>query len=100
MIVIAGTISLDPAKREEAFAAAKQIMIETHKEEGNIAYVFSSDLNDEGLVHVFEAWESQDALDIHFKTPHMAEFQAKIGELGVKDMKIQKYEIASVGSLF
>jgi quinol monooxygenase YgiN len=100
MIVIAGTIELDPSKRAEAFVAARQIMTETHKEPGNIAYVFSSDLNDDGLVHIFEQWESQEALDFHFKTPHMAEFQGKIGSLGVKEMKIQKYEISSVGSLF
>jgi quinol monooxygenase YgiN len=100
MIVIAGTITLDPAKREEAFAAARVIMRETHEEEGNIEYVFSADLEDEGVVHIFEKWESQEALDFHFKTPHMAEFQAVVGSLGVKDMKVEKYEIASVGSVF
>lgn len=100
MIVIAGTITLDPAKREDAFVAARKIMEETHKELGNIAYAFSADLEDEGTVHIFEEWESQEALDFHFKTPHMAEFQQKIGGLGVKDMKLKKYEIASIGSVF
>ena len=100
MIVIAGTISLAPEKREEAFAAAKLIMEETHKEPGNIAYAFSADLEDEGTVHIFEEWESQEALDFHFKTPHMAEFQQKMGSLGVKDMKLKKYEIASIGKVF
>ncbi len=100
MIVIAGTITLDPAKRDEAFAAARDIMRETHKEEGNIEYVFSADLEDEGVVHIFEKWESQEALDFHFKTPHMAEFQAKVGSLGVKETKLEKFEIASVGPVF
>jgi quinol monooxygenase YgiN len=75
-------------------------MRETHKEEGNLAYAFSQDLEDEGLIHIFEKWESQDALDFHFKTPHMAEFQKKVGALGVKGMNLEKYEVASVGSVF
>jgi quinol monooxygenase YgiN len=100
MIVIAGTIRIDPAKKDEAAAAALEIMKETHKEEGNLAYVFSQDLEDDGLIYIFEKWESQAALDFHFKTPHMAAFQAKVGSLGVKGMDLEKFEIASVGPVF
>ena len=100
MIVIAGTITIDPTKRDEAFAAAKVIMKETRKEAGNVAYTFSADLEDDSVVHVFEQWESQQSLDLHFKTPHMAAFQAKIGKLGVTDMQLAKYQISSIGSVF
>ena len=54
MLVIAGTIRIDPTKREQAATAA----------------------------------------------PHMADFQATIGTLGVKEMNLEKYEIASVGPVF
>ncbi len=100
MLVIAGTIRIDPTKRDEAAKAALAIMKETHKEEGNLAYAFSADLEDEGLIYIFEKWESQEALDFHFKTPHMAEFQAVVGSLGVVETSLEKFEIASVGSLF
>ena len=63
VIVIAGTIEIDPSKKDEAAAAALEIMRETHKEEGNLAYAFSQDLEDDGLIHIFEKWESQEALD-------------------------------------
>lgn len=97
MLVIAGTIRLDPAKQEEATAAAVEMMKETHEEEGNIEYVFSSDLSEPGLFYIFEKWESEDALDFHFKSPHMAAFQGKMGGFGIQDMKVEKFEIASVG---
>ena len=100
MLVIAGHIRLDPAKRDAAIAAARDVMQETHKEPGCISYTFSTDLADDGLFHVFEEWESQDALDAHFKTPHMATFQGAMGGFGIQEMKIQRYEVASVGSLF
>ena len=99
MLVIAGRIRLDPAKRVEAMAAAREMMAETHKEPGCISYTFSADLGDDGVFHIFEEWESQDALDFHFKTPHMAEFQKTVGGLGVQGMEVQKYEVSSVGPL-
>jgi len=100
VIVIAGVIRIDPARSAEAVAAAREMMEETHKEPGNIAYVFSRDLAEEGLFHLFEKWRSQEDLDLHFGAPHMASFQKKIGGLGVKEMQVEKYEIASVGPVF
>ena len=99
LIVIAGTIEIDPAKRDAVFAAAKEIMVETHKEDGNVAYAFSQDLEDEGTIHIFEEWESQEALDAHFKTPHMATFQAAMGGFGIQEMSVQKYSGARAGPL-
>jgi quinol monooxygenase YgiN len=97
MLVIAGTLKLDPAKFEAARAAALEIMAETHKEPGNISYVFTQSLDEPGTIHIFEEWESEEALKAHFTAPHMAAFQAKVPEFGVKDMKVQKYEVSSVG---
>ena len=99
MLVIAGTVSIDPANHEEAIAAATEMMAETHKEPGCISYTFSAALDDPGGFHIFEEWESQEALDLHFKAPHMAAFQGKFGKLGVREMKVQRYEVASVGPL-
>jgi quinol monooxygenase YgiN len=99
MLVIAGTIAIDPAGRAEAVSAATVMMAETLKEPGCISYTFSGDLTDPGGFRIFEEWESQEALDAHFKAPHMAAFQAAIGKVGVREMKVKRYEIASVGPL-
>jgi len=97
MLVIAGTITIDPTNRDKAIEAAIWMMAETRKEPGNDAYVFSADFEDPAVFRLFEQWESQAALDEHFAAPHMARFQALLGELGVKDVSVQKYEVASVG---
>ncbi len=99
MLVIAGHIRIDPARRDAAVAAAAEVQAETRKEPGCLSYAFSSDLDDEGLFHLFEEWESEDALDAHFATPHIAVFQGKVAGLGVKEMNVKRYEIASVGPL-
>lgn len=99
MLVIAGRIVIDTANREKAIAAAVEMMQETHKEPGCISYTFSADLTEAGAFRIFEEWESQKALDAHFKAPHMAKFQGQMGGFGVKEMAVQRYEVASVGPL-
>lgn len=97
MIVVAGTIHLDPAKKAEATAAAIEMMKATRAEPGNIEYAFTWDLAEEGLVRVFEQWQDQAALDAHFDAPHMKAFIGKMGSLGIQGMDVKKYEIARVG---
>ena len=99
MIVIAGTIRIDTAKESEAIAASVEMMKETHKEAGCISYVFSRDLTEAGAFRIFEEWESQEALDLHFAAPHMAAFQKAMGGFGVKEMVVKKYEVSSVAPL-
>lgn len=97
MLVIAGTITLDPAQRDAAMRAATEMMAATRKEPGCESYTFSADLEDPGRFHLFEQWESATALEAHFAAPHMAAFQAAVAGLGVREMNVQRYEIASVG---
>ncbi len=99
MLVIAGHIRLDPAKRSEALAAAVVMMEATRKEEGCQAYTFSVDLEDDGVFHIFEQWESPEALDAHFQTAHMADFQKAMPGFGIREMAVQRYEISKVGPL-
>lgn len=99
MLVIAGTISLDPAKREDAIAAAREMMTATQAEPGCISYTFSADLSDDGTFRLFEEWQDQAALDAHFQAPHMAAFQAKMGGFGIRGMDVKRYEVSSVGPI-
>ena len=97
MIIVHATIPIRSECREKALELARQMTEATQSEAGCISYTFSTDLSDPGGFHIFEEWESQEALDAHFKAPHMAEFQAKVGKLGVRQMKVQRCEVSSVG---
>jgi quinol monooxygenase YgiN len=97
MIVIAGHFVLDPGKREQAIAAAREMMSETRKEEGCISYTFSAELDEPGRFRIFEEWEGEEALNAHFAAPHMARLQKAMGGLDVREMKVQRYEVAKVG---
>jgi len=99
MLVIAGHVKIDPAARDAGVAASVEMMRDTRAESGCISYTFSEDLEEPGTFRIFEEWESQEALDAHFASPHMAKFQGVVGSLGVREMKVQRYEVASVGPL-
>ena len=99
MLLLAGTIDIDPTKMQGAEAAAKEMMAETRKEDGCVAYVFSRDLFDPGRFHLFECWASQEALDAHGASPHMAKFRGQMGgpkTPWLKGMNVDRYEVTSV----
>lgn len=99
MIVIAGHVVLDPKQREKAEAAAREMMSETRKEDGCISYTFSADLEEAGRFRIFEEWQTDEALRAHFASQHMARFQQAVGGLGVREMKVQRYEVSKVGPI-
>ncbi len=99
MLIIAGTITLDPAKRSEAERAFDRVREATLKEPGCRGYQAYFDRGDQGVLFLFEKWDGPEALASHFKTPHMAEFMTAMGGLGVTGMDIKRYEVSSEGPM-
>jgi len=97
MLVINGTIDYDPASTEVMHAAAVAMQQATRSEDGCYVYAFSACLEEPGRVYIAEKWESQEALEAHFATPHMAEFGKAIAGAGVTKVDVVKYEVASEG---
>ena len=44
-------------------------------EAGCVAYAYAEDVIEPGLLRVNEAWTDRAALDAHFETPHMKQWQ-------------------------
>jgi len=96
MLVIAARALVDPADLEKAMDAGRIMAEKSQAEPGCITYCFSQDLNNPNLIRIFEEWESQEDLDKHFQMPHMAEFQATLQTLNVKEIKAKKYDVSGV----
>ena len=96
MLVIGAEIRI-PEENMEAMADLCRTMVEeTVKEPACITYAFSQDFSEPGLVRIFEAWESQEGLDAHFATPHMAAFQQGMAALSPKGTIANKYMVSEV----
>jgi quinol monooxygenase YgiN len=50
-------------------------------------------------VLLYELWEDQAALDRHFSSAHMADWQEKRKSLAIARASIKKYTISSVADL-
>jgi quinol monooxygenase YgiN len=95
MIVVSGVFEVEPSDRDAAVAAAIRMATETRKETGCQSYAFYSDFEDQHRIRVFEEWESGEALERHFKTPHMADFRAALGKIKIKRGGVFRYEVTA-----
>ena len=99
MIVIHASVLIDPAKTDAAMAVMKEMMAESKKEAGCDVYLFTRDLSEPGRFYIIEEWASDEILAAHFKTPHMAKFQAAVPSFGVREMKAERFVVSSKGPL-
>jgi quinol monooxygenase YgiN len=97
MLIVAGIFEVDPAERDDFLRSREESMRASRAEPGCITYVFSADPLEPDLVHLFERWESADAL-----AGHIAGLQARgrpADDISTVVREIQQYEIASVKPL-
>lgn len=98
-ILIAGTVRVPP-ENVEAFRPHMQAMLTASRaEDGCLAYSYAVDVQDPGLIRVFEAWRDQAAIDAHFQMAHMAAWRAAWPQFGVSDRRLSLYEVASERAL-
>lgn len=65
MIIVAGSIEVDPAQRAAFLATRVEGMRRSRGERGCLEYTFSADPLDPGRIVLLERWESKEALDAH-----------------------------------
>lgn len=90
-ILITGVIDLDPANHDDAVAVFTKLMKASLQDDGCARYVFSADLEERGRFHLSEEWASRAAADEHMTQPHMAEFFAAMGTLGVTASSVTRW---------
>lgn len=96
VIVVAGTVTIKNAHRDEAVREALRMAAATRLEAGCTSYRFFSDLEDPDTFFVFEEWETADALARHFETAHMQVFRKALPRLLAGGMRVKRYAIESV----
>lgn len=100
MIIVAGYLTIAPDQREAALAAVRPAVELTRAEAGNLDYSFSFDGNDENRLNVFERWESEEAMNTHMATAHLAEMMTNIGPCIGGDVSLTRYDVAGSSKLF
>jgi quinol monooxygenase YgiN len=94
-LIVAGTVRAPPENLEALRPRMIAMMAASRAEDGCQAYGYALDLAEPGLIHVFEVWRDQAALEAHFRTPHMAAWRAAGAGLGISDRRLSVYDVAS-----
>ena len=83
-VIVEMRIRLEMA--EKAFAAARQAVAATVKEDGCISYDVHQSVSDPSRLVLVERWASRDALSHHLDTPHLKAWRAAGAEFIIDRM--------------
>ncbi len=92
MILVSGRFRLPVERVAEARPAMAKVIAASLAEPGCRAYSYAEDVTEPGLFRVHEEWESAEALEAHFATPHMREWQQARETLGFHDRAVDARE--------
>ena len=98
-LIVAGTVRVPPASLDGLRPHMAAMMAGSQAESGCLDYNYGEDVAEPGLIHVFERWRDQAALDAHFRTEHMASWREVWPSFGVSDRRLFAYEVASERAL-
>ena len=93
LIIIAGHVDVDPERREDALVAGSVHMKETRKLAGCINYVWSADPLTAGRIVILERWQTREALEVHFESPHYLAMRNTIASYGICGLDVSKHEV-------
>lgn len=100
MIVVNAVIETTQADIEAMRSALADMETASRAEEGCHDYTFSVELNDPTRLRITERWETLEALQAHFQTPHMAVFQAALAANPPLNLDVKFLDANEIASPF
>lgn len=95
MVVVAGHIMVDPARREEYLATCVYVVEQARRADGCLDFALSADLVDAGRVNVYERWESQAAVEA-FRGSGANSDEADDQTAMMESAAVSEYDVAGV----
>ncbi len=90
-VLISAAIDLAPDRVKKALLDAQPFIAASRAEEGCTAYDWAIDPATPGRIHVYEEWESEDALARHFRDPSYAAMRDHVQGSGLIASRSRKY---------
>ncbi len=78
-------------KRQELLNILVSLVEPSRKEEGNIAYVLNSSIENPDEILFDELWSNKDTFDKHYQSPESYKNRDKVSGLLVKPMEVKIY---------
>lgn len=98
MIVIAATIRIPAEHRTEILDCLIRLRKNSLKhDDGVAAFRFGIDVEQDDLLHVYEEWESTEALKSHMQKQHMDEFRNLKNKLQLETSSFSRWRADELG---
>jgi|FLOH01.1.fsa_nt_gi quinol monooxygenase YgiN len=95
MHIIVAELEAVPERRAELMQLLTGMLAPSRAEPGCVSYRYFIDSENANIVHFFELWQDQAAIDFHFATPHFQHLGEAVGDLIVGGPNIQIFEVAA-----
>lgn len=96
MIIVAGTLQIEVTDAILCEPHILEVMSKTALEKGCIVYRFSKDLQTEGLFQIYEEWETEEDLDAHSKSAHIASFLNALSTKYIISRDLKKFKASDI----
>ncbi len=93
MITIVAKKLIKQSKVEEFKVLAEELINESRKERGNIAYNLYEDSNNPNILTFIEEWESEEAINLHNNSKHFTTIVPKFADLQESKSEVNLYKI-------
>jgi quinol monooxygenase YgiN len=96
MIVVNAVVKMSKEDIQALHNAISAMEVASRAEAGCDDYTFSVELNDPNTLRITEKWHTVEALQEHFATAHMAEFQQVMGTYPPVSMDVKIFETQEI----
>lgn len=93
MVVLFSKNTLAQGKENNFLEIARKMAEETRKEEGCRFYRLAKDTNEGNVYYFIEAYENEEALEIHRNSDYFRKYVPLLGETRVKPSELTKCEV-------
>lgn len=91
MIRVIATFDIKPDSIEKAIELAKELVVETRKEEDCAQYDLIQSVTEANQLVILEGWETQEALDVHSASAHFTKLVPLLADLSVSPPIVTNY---------
>jgi quinol monooxygenase YgiN len=94
MVIVAGQLFVDPARRERYLAGCAEVVERARRAPGCLDFAIAADLIDPGRINIFERWQTQEAVE-SFRGSGPGEEQSA----AIRAASVAEYDVADIRSL-